>query len=176
MERTNFRQRNPCVESSVSLFIFFVVVCWTCATALAQRANVSANGKTTVDGNFANSSVEVVLTTHEIRNGTPASPSKPQDSACTMSRFPCIALDSLSISVNGQPLFVPRSALCDLSDLLTAELSHHNSAWTLRLDGGDASESYWLNIEFDKSSIHRRALFDRESGQKLQETIFYDPE
>lgn len=143
---------------------------------LAQRTNVSANGSTRLRGRAGGSTAEVLISTHEVANGTPNSPANPRDLSCTMSRFPCIVVDSLAFMVDGRSLFVPRSLFCDTSDVLTAELKRRGNVWALLLNGGDASESYSLTVEFDKNSVHRRTLFDGESGQKLQETIFYEPQ
>ena len=151
----------------------FVLLCSPCATAAAQEVHISPNGRTNVTTHFANSTVEVVLNTHEIQNGTPANPVKPQDSSCTMSRHPCIVLDSLAVSVNGKPLFVARSVFCDLADVGTAELNHRGDAWELTLVGGDASEAYSVMIEFTNKFIRHRTLLDLESGQKVQETTYY---
>jgi hypothetical protein len=161
--------------------LFFISGCISlliCAAPLvcAQKVNVSANGTTTLHSHIGDSKAEVTIRTHEVPNGSPSSPAKPRDLPCTMSRFPCVVVDSLAFAVDGKSLFVPRSLVCDISDVLTAELKNRGNAWSLSLNGGDASESYSLNIEFDKSFIHRRTLFDGESGQRLQETIFYEPE
>lgn len=120
------------------------------------------------------SKVRVTISTHEVQNGTPSKPVKPKHSACTMSRMPCSVVDAIAVTVNGKPLFVPRSVFCDLADANTASLKAAASGWVVTLVGGDASESYGLTIEFDAKHISRRMFTDGESGQKLQETNYYE--
>jgi hypothetical protein len=90
-----------------------------------------------------------------------------------MSRHPCSVVDAIAVSLKGKALFVPRSVFCDLADVNTASLKAAASGWVLTLVGGDASESYGLAIEFDAQHISRRTFTDGESGQKLQETKYY---
>jgi hypothetical protein len=66
---------------------------------------------------------------------------------------------SLKISVNETEIFVPRSAYVDLYWLDRAELTTVNSIGTLRIIGGDASESYFVNIEFDANAVRSRSFY-----------------
>jgi len=73
------------------------------------------------------------------------------------SRYPCSVVDRIEIVVNGHALFVPRSLFCVLADLNTAEIDVNKRSSVLRLDGGDAAESFILKIEFDAK--HARPSF-----------------
>jgi hypothetical protein len=142
--------------------------------ASAQQGTlVAASGETTLAIGSASSGVRVTISTHEVQNGTPSKPVIPKHSACTMSRHPCSVVDAIAVSLKGKALFVPRSVFCDLADVNTASLKAAASGWVLTLVGGDASESYGLAIEFDAQHISRRTFTDGESGQKLQETKYY---
>jgi hypothetical protein len=146
------------------------------ASASQVSTPVAARGETTVSGTFGKLSVQVRITTHELQIGRP-SDTRPavNHTNCTYSKYPCSIVDSVDIIVNGHPLFVPRSVFCDLADLNKATIIKATENQTiLRLDGGDGSEGYIVNIEFDGSRVKRRTL---SSGtlpeQPLQETTYH---
>ncbi len=141
--------------------------------AAQQDTHVTSSGETALALGSKNSGVRVTISTHEVQNGIPSKPVKPKHSSCTMSRHPCSVVDSIVVTANGKKLFIPRSVFCDLADVNTASLKTAEHGWVLALVGGDASESYGLTIEFDAQHISRRTLTDGESGQKLQETKYY---
>jgi hypothetical protein len=151
-----------------------VLLIVTASVAAAQQGTqVASSGETAIALGSDSSGVRVTISTHEVQNGTPNKPVIPKHSACTMSRHPCSIVDVIAVSFKGKALFVPRSAFCDLADVNTASLKPGVHGWALTLVGGDASESYGLTIEFDAEHISRRTFTDGESGQKLQETNYY---
>lgn len=80
----------------------------------------------------------------------------------------------LKIFVEGQRLFVPRSTFADLVDVRKADITFVARRGVLRIQGGDASEAFEVKIEFDKSAVRRRALFDSMNPKTpLQETNYY---
>ncbi len=141
--------------------------------AAQQGTHVVSNGETPLALNSNRVRVRVTIRTHEVPNGTPSQPVTPKRSPCTMSRHPCSVVDAIAMTVNEATLFVPRSVFFDLADVNIAWLKTAGHGWVLALVGGDASESYGLTIEFDAQHISRRTLKDGESGQKLQETNYY---
>jgi hypothetical protein len=154
-------------------------VCWVLLAMGAQLAaqvgtHVAATGETVMTLGSKNSGVRVAISTHKVQNGEPSSPVAPKYSPCTMSRYPCSVVDAIAFSVGQEKLFVPHSVFCDLADVNTASLKTSGPGWVLSLVGGDASESYVLAIEFDARHISRRIFTDGESGQKLQETNYYE--
>lgn len=83
---------------------------------------------------------------------------KPREinSNCTYSRYPCSILDSLKISVRGKEIDVPRSVFFDLADLRKGLVRRVGQKYLLTLGGGDAAESYIVEVQFDRTGI---ALF-----------------
>jgi hypothetical protein len=151
-----------------------LLIAMTAPFAAAQQStHVASSGETALVLGSTSSGVRVTISTHEVQNGIPSKPVTPKHSACTMSRHPCSLVDAIAVTVNGEKLFVPRSVFCDLADVNTASLKTAGHAWVLALVGGDASESYGLTIEFDAQHISRRARTDGETGQKVQETNYY---
>jgi hypothetical protein len=68
-------------------------------------------------------------------------------------------VQSLRIRVNGRELFVPRSVFADLSWVTAAEVAASKSSGRLTVRGGDASESYFVRIEFDTQALRSRSLY-----------------
>ena len=133
--------------------------------AFANPTPVASRGETLLVSSDANSKVQVKIHTHEVQIGKP-SDGRPAvvTSNCTYSRYPCSVVDRIEIVVNGHALFVPRSVFCDLADLNTAEIDVNKRSSVLRIEGGDAAESFILKIEFDAKHIERRTLEGGESG------------
>ena len=91
-----------------------------------------------------------------------------------MSHFPCSAVKGIEILVNKTRIPVPRSAFADLADLTEAEIHAVQEMYTLVLEGGDASESYKVKIEFNARGVLRREVFAGEFPDKpIQETIYH---
>ena len=143
--------------------------------SFAGQARVASRGETVVAATAGKLTVQVRIRTHEMPIGEPYDP-RPAviESNCTYSKYPCSIVDRVDITVNGKPLFVPRSAFCDLADLNEAEVKADEEGSILKLGGGDASESYIAKIEFDATHVRRRTLSSAtEPDQPLQETIYH---
>lgn len=136
---------------------------------------VAPQGETFVEApTAAGSAVRVEIKTHEMQIGKPSDP-RPAviESNCTYSKYPCSIVDQIAITVNGDQLFVPRSAFADLADLNTAEVTAAKEGWILTLDGGDASEGYIVKIDFNKIRVTRRTMSSGTQPNKpLQETRY----
>lgn len=79
--------------------------------------------------------------------------------SCTRSRIPCTAVETFELSVNGSKVFVPNSALCAVSDLTRASVVPEGQVLVVRLQGGDASESFELVLKFDTKRLLSRELY-----------------
>jgi len=154
--------------------LMFVMTTQLLVASLTAPVPVSSKGETVVSSRLGNLAIEARIRTHELPNGTAASPVKPTDSACTMSRVPCSIVDGLDIAIAGEPIFVPRSAFADLADLSSAKLAIEHGKYVLVLVGGDASESYVVRIAFDRRHVTYRSLTSGEFPEHpLQETIYH---
>ncbi|WP_157128350.1 hypothetical protein [Cupriavidus sp. USMAA2-4] len=145
------------------------------ASSVGNRINVATQGVTDVSATLGKNQISAKITTHEIDIGK-ASDTLPKKrlTSCTYSRFPCSPVDSVEISVNGNSLFVARSVYADLADLIDASLRQNgNGNFLLTLRGGDASESYTIEIMFDKGLVRQRRLIDNLNKQVLQRTTYF---
>lgn len=140
-----------------------------------QRTSVEPSGKTVIVASSVKFNVRVEIRTHEAQIGQP-SEKRPEvsTSSCTYSRYPCSIVDSIDIFVNDKRILVPHSVFCDLADLNTAEIRIDQKESILTLNGGDASESYIVRIEFDTDRVKRKRLASSIAPDKLlQETIYH---
>jgi hypothetical protein len=135
---------------------------------------IAPSGETAIVASSPKVNVRVQIRTHEVQIGDP-SERRPDviRSSCTYTRHPCSIVDSIDISVNGKEIFVPRSVFCDLADLNTAEIRIGQTESILTLNGGDASESYFVRIAFDAERVKWRRLFSSIAPDKpSQETVY----
>jgi hypothetical protein len=156
------------------LAIPFAILISSYAVAAEPVTAVASNGETRVAATAGKLTVQVMIKTHEVKIGKPGEARAIIEPTCTYSRYPCSIVDRVSISVNHNPLAVPRSAFCDLADLSNAEIMLDDSGSVLTLHGGDASASYIVKIEFDANLVKRRILSNASSPNRpLQETNYY---
>lgn len=95
---------------------------------------------------------------------------------CGSGQSSCGVVDYLRIIVNSKSIIVPRSVYCDLSDLTTAEVEIGSTGAVLILEGGDASESYIVKIEFNAHRVTKRLGYSGEiPDEPTQETVYYLP-
>lgn len=85
-----------------------------------------------------------------------------------------VLVNGIEIRVNKARVPVPRSAFADLADLTEAEVIANQETYPLVPEGGDASESYKVRIEFSARGVLRREVFAGEFPDKpIQETIYH---
>jgi hypothetical protein len=157
----------------LGIVLCVVMVC-NAAPLTGNQTKVVSQGATDVAAVFGKTQVSVKITTHEVDIGKP-SDKRPQKilSSCTYSRVPCSPVDYIEISVNGNALFVARSVYADLADVRVASLRpQKNGRFVLTLGGGDASESYTVEVTFDENQVWQRTLMSNEAKQVMQRTIY----
>ena len=99
----------------------------------------------------------------------------PRAPMCAGTTHPCRGVQRLAIKANGNALFVPTSVFFDLADLRKGQITFAGGQATLRLVGGDASETYNVQIVFDASRVIRRSLSSGlTDDEPLQETDYHD--
>jgi hypothetical protein len=155
-----------------------IFLCTNTSYASSQSAigeNIASRGVTIVKASFGKTNVSVKITTHEIDIGKPGD-GRPDliSSNCTYSRYPCSTVDDLEISVNGKDLSVARSVYADLADLSKAVLRvNKKKQFILKLVGGDASESYTLEVTFDGGLVRQRTLTSNEAQHVMQKASYF---
>lgn len=88
-----------------------------------------------------------------------------------------IAVQQLTISVNGEMLFVPSSVYLDLVEPRELSASPDKGGFRLEIHGADASESYIVQIYFDRRSVKRRLVYSALDPLKpTQDTRYFTTE
>jgi hypothetical protein len=158
----------------LSIVLCTVMFCYG-APLSAGRTKVFSQGVTNVTAAFGKTRISIKITTHEVDIGK-LSDKWPQKrlSSCTYSRVPCSPIDYVEISVNSNALLVPRSVYADLADVAEASVRQNKKGqFALILGGGDASESYTVEIIFGENLVSQRIFMDNESGQVMEKNIYY---
>lgn len=137
------------------------------ATLLVKSVNACVLGK----------NVNIQVRGAVVDIGSPSS-ERPQhvENSCTYSKFPCIAVTSIEIEVDGNELFVPRSVFADLSDITDIQLGASGKQMLLTLKGGDASEGYAVKVLFSKDQVVKRRLYSALQEPPVQETTYFKTE
>lgn len=139
------------------------------------QIKVASRGVTDLVATLSKNMISIKISTHEVDIGK-SSDAWPQKrlTSCTYSHFPCSLVDYIEISVNGNNIFVPRSVYADVSDVVTASLHQKkNGQFLMIMHCGDASESYTVEIAFDKNSIRQREFKSNLNRQILQRTTYF---
>ncbi len=79
----------------------------------------------------------------------------------------------LIITLNGMNVHVPRSAFADITQPAAASIKAEGSAFRLSISGGDASEAYFVEIDFDAEKVTKRRLFSLLTPTRATEETRY---
>lgn len=143
------------------------------AVDVLGATEIAPAGQTFVSAVVGTKQVSVQIKTHIVDIGKASDPPpKEIDSNCTYGRIPCSPVDSLKISVDGDPVIVPRSAFVDLADLNRCHLEKSKQRMVLICTGGDAADSYGLEITFDATRVLQRKKFAGEFPEDFEKTIY----
>ena len=160
------------------LSCLIVLLSFELSHASTSQIPVASQGETIISATIGKMKVQVKIQTHEVQIGKSSDPKPPvydSESCCTYSRYPCSIVDLIKITIDDRPLFVPRSAFCDLADLNWAEITTGQEGAVLQLSGGDAAESYKVKISFDSTAVRRRTVSSAIlPDQPTEETNYFE--
>jgi hypothetical protein len=136
----------------IIILLCFLSICYSAGPLLDQI--IPVQGLVTMQKKWKGLKIRVAIFTRKFSTEN----SKDIDSiyiarCCTKSRNPCSIVDSIGISYNGRAVFIPFMVYCSLSDLSRGDLFVENERCYLKLQGGDASESYCARIDFDSTAV-----------------------
>ena len=154
-----------------SIICLLLVLCVQLA-AQSRSSKMNPAGETAVSASLGKVKLHAVFNTSIVKINT--DDKIPQFPQCTYSRFPCVVVQQLRLSVNDVRIFVPRSAYADLGDIQSAEFSNKAGRFILTIKGGDASESYIAQIVFSKRLQERRLYSAEDPIHPLEVTHYYD--
>ena len=84
-------------------------------------------------------------------------------------------VQGISISVDGQTVWVPRSAYADLFNVRGADITFENGIFRLVTGGGGGADTYSVHVYFNTKRILKRETFNSFSPHKALEVILYSP-
>jgi len=158
-----------CIAAGIALFISGQLV------AKETKVPIVSNGVTEINSVLGGMRVTIRILTREIAINKLGHAIKSESSSrCTLSKYPCSVVVSFNIRVGGNDLFIPRSLFCDLSDINNIEIMMYKNEAKLKVLGGDASESYVVNIIFDSNEVKSRSFASAMApGEHLQDTVYH---
>lgn len=150
-----------------------LVLCAQFCFAQSRGSKVAPSGETTVSAVLGKTKAEATFRTSTVQiSGTEEK--NRRFAQCTYSRIPCSLTEQVRVLIDGNEVFIPRSAYADLGDITTAEFATSDNQVTLTIRGGDASESYIAKLLFGKDGLSERRLYSGEDDQHpLQVTHYY---
>lgn len=165
------------IHSFVAMFIYLGILLSPQVAPEPGLVTVAQEGRTTVTKGSGKLAVIVKIGTRK-----PRIPPKGEQqefseaSLCEGDIDFCSIVDSMEIIVSGHRIEVPRCVFCDLGDIHYAQLTIGKQKSILTLDGGDASTSYVVKIEFDQKMVYRRTVAPGEFPDQLfEESNYYEP-
>jgi hypothetical protein len=136
-----------------------------------KSSSITPNGETKIAGMWGKRHLVALFYTSTV--AVDLGDKIPRFAQCTYSRVPCVMTRKIALSIEGQEIFVPRSAYADLGDIQSAEFSFTADKLSLIIKGGDASESYVAHLIFDHSRALERQLYSGEDISHALETTYY---
>jgi hypothetical protein len=149
-----------------------LVLCSQFCFAQNRDLSVAHSGKTSISALLGKTKAEAVFRTSTVQISGTGEKNR-RFVQCTYSRTPCSLTEQVRILLDGNEVFVPRSAYADLGDISTAELTMIDGKMMLTIKGGDASESYVARLLFGKEGLSERRLYSGEDVEHPLEICHY---
>lgn len=148
--------------------IFFLIFTILASIAAAEKVPIAGMGATTLRAHSGKRGVEASITTEKRR----AALYEDEDDSTAPERS---MVRAITITMNGQKIFVPSSVICGLVLPNRAELLVGAGISVLTIEGGDTSATYIVRIEFDSERVKRMTHASSLIPDKpLQITNFYE--
>ena len=90
-----------------------------------------------------------------------------------MRRLLKIAILSIVLTIDGEPVFIRKSAFSDLASPKELFLAKDKEKLFLTIKGGDAAESYMAILRFSQTGLEYRKVASREFPDDAWEESFY---
>jgi hypothetical protein len=159
------------MRKCLSACAYAVIFCFTTLLVLhaAQgRKSIGRSGATTITMGAGGQAASITVRTIAVRKSDAMFP------ATWTWSDQVLAVQELTISVNGETLFVPSSAYVDLVEPREMLVSFDKGAFILEIHGADASESYFVRIYFDRRSVKRRLVYSSlDSRRPTQDSRYF---
>lgn len=161
------------ISNSILYMLLFVSTLHS--EVIQQAIPVNRNGLILIDIIYDNTPIRISIDTQVINVKNKNEQNEPcKNFNCSDSKNPYNMVNKIKLRIDNKAIFFPRSAFCDLTDIISASLIIENEEMILLIIGGDASESYKVEIIFDKKRVKRRVFYSLMLPDKpLQQTTYY---
>lgn len=132
-----------------------------------QEVEIARSASTTVTATLARRNVVVQIRTTKLGKSDAGFPSSLSDYQ-EVSVVP-----QLSISVDGQDVWVPRSAYADLFNPRKALVKYENGFFVLLIGGADGADSYSAHLRFTGTRVVDRTVYNTVSPPRVSEKTVY---
>lgn len=154
-----------------NLWIIFILCCQLCFTQ-SYALTIAPSGETTVSATLGKMKADVIFRTSIVHISDTEEKNR-RFVQCTYSKIPCSLTERIRLLLDGNEVFIPRSAYSDLGDVSIAEFTMSGGKMMLTIKGGDASESYIAVLLFDKSGLLERRFYSGEDTEHPLEVSHY---
>ena len=139
------------------------------AAAAPQRVKIPASGETSLRGLLAGKHLLIKFHTVVLRKTDPGFP-------LALGGYDQVSIvRGMGISVDGNPLFVPRSVYADLFNLRGAELTIEKGVFKLVAGGAHGADTYSVHVYFDATRVVKREGYGAFPPYKPLEVTVYTP-
>lgn len=140
------------------------------------QTRVSLNGDSVLIKNVGGKAIRVAVSTYKVDIGAAGqTPHGVRKTNCTNPTRPCSQVSNLSIWVDRQKLFVPRSVFADCTDVGTMSLTSAAGLNVLTFVGGDGADGYTVKLFFDLHRVKRREVYADEANSLVEATTYLPP-
>jgi hypothetical protein len=158
------------------LFMLLLASSWsflptTHANAAQEEVAIAPSGNTVVGAVFKKKTVDVTIRTVRIESSNSAFPWGLKN----VGFREITIVQSLEISVDGKHIWVPRSVFGDLFNPLKASVGFEKGLFVLTINGGDASESYFIRVYFDDKKVSLMETYSSLDNALTSDTRYYYP-
>ncbi|WP_028314355.1 hypothetical protein [Desulfatibacillum aliphaticivorans] len=161
------------ILSALMLIFCFGFATYAQASFEPVKQQVNSSGETTLRFESETENIEVVISAHEVDIGSPHEPSPAtKHTSCTYSKFPCSIVDNIMISVNSKPIYIARSAFCDIADVSTAALISTDKGYCLELHYGSDFLVYIATLRFDEQLVYEREVLLTNFSDVVEKTWY----
>jgi hypothetical protein len=142
------------------------------SSAAPQKHQIARSGDSSLRVVVEKKTIEIKFHTFIAKKSDPWFPSNDDD------YNELSFIQRISIYVDGQTLWVPRSAYVDLFNARAAAILFEKGSFVLSIAGADGADAYQARIYFDSKKVIRRAVYDLEASteEPSEETRYAPPQ
>lgn len=153
------------------LFVIRIVALSALLAALVaarpQEKDILPSGDTTLSATISKKDILVHIHTVKLKKSDAGFPG-------ALEQYEEVSMvPRMSISVNGQEIWIPRSAYADVFNPRKAFLKYEGGIFVLLIGGADGADSYSVHIRFDSDRVISRTVYNTVNPPRVSEKTIY---